>query len=71
VDASVRWQGTTPASAGTTFPDEVTSDAVADTARLLLDDKEIRLRAHELAVEIAALPSPHRTVERLTGFAQQ
>ena len=47
------------------MPREFSGEAVAEHARALLGDEEVRARAAELAQEIAAMPSPAETVDRL------
>jgi UDP:flavonoid glycosyltransferase YjiC (YdhE family) len=51
------------------MPREFSGDAIAEHARALLGDEEVRARAAELAQEIAAMPSPAETVDRLVKLA--
>jgi UDP:flavonoid glycosyltransferase YjiC (YdhE family) len=50
-------------------PAELTPQAVCHHARALLDDEVTLDRAKETVREIAAMPSPHETIERLAGMA--
>jgi hypothetical protein len=50
------------------LPAELTSDAVAATARVLLTDEDARTAARRLAAEIAAMPSPREVARRLPAL---
>jgi UDP:flavonoid glycosyltransferase YjiC (YdhE family) len=50
--------------------EEITADAVAEAAGLLLDDPAVREVAVEVAAEIARLPAPAEVVGRLTALAR-
>jgi len=51
------------------LPADLTPQAVCEQARALLDDEATLGRAEEVAREIAGMPSPQETIERLAGMA--